>query len=83
MHEHLKCKHPIEMEADWPKPKQLKMEIFTSCKTRTKDRADRISTLVVGVIVGDLHPENLVNGVGFKAIMKQAINSPWIDTLWA
>ena len=62
MHEHLKRKHPIETADDQPKPKQMKLDTFTSRKTCTKERSDRINTLVVGVIVRDLRPVNIVNG---------------------
>ena len=71
MHEHLKRKHPIETEADQPKPKaakQMKLETFAPRRC-TKERADRINTLVVGMIVRDLRPVNVVNGDGFKALV--------------
>ena len=38
MNEHLRCKHPIETDQA-PKPKQLKLDTYTACKTCTKERS--------------------------------------------
>ena len=50
MNEHLKRKHPVDAQADQPKPKQMKLESFTSRKVCTKERTDRINLLVMGMI---------------------------------
>ena len=52
-----------------PKPKQMKVEAFSSSKTCTKERLDHINTLVVEVIVRNLRPVTIDNGEGFKALM--------------
>ena len=62
MNEHLKRKHPIETDQA-PKPKQLKLDTYTACKTNC------INTLVMGMIVRYLHPPNTVNCEGFKALL--------------
>ena len=68
MNEHLKRKHPVETDQA-PKPKQLKLDTYTVCKTCTKERSNCINTLVTGMIVRDLHPLNTVNGEGFKVVL--------------
>ena len=47
-----------------------------------KERADHINALVVGVIVRDLRPMNIVNGDGFRALWSQGIAFPQIGILW-
>ena len=37
MNEHLKRKHPVDAQADQQKPKQMKLESFTSLKVCTKE----------------------------------------------
>ena len=58
MNEHLKRKHPVDAQADQPKPKQMKLESFTSRKVCTKGRTDRINLLfqcVVTMLIQILH----------------------------
>ena len=38
MNEYLRCKHPVETDLA-PKPKQLKLDTYTACKTCTKERS--------------------------------------------
>jgi len=64
MHEHINASTLLR-----PKPKQVKIETFTSSKTCTRERVDHISTLAVGVIVCDLCPVNLGNSVGLKVFI--------------
>ena len=68
MNKHLKRKHPVETDQA-PEPKQLKLDTYTARKTCTKERSDRINTLVMGMIVRDFRPLNTVNGAGFKALL--------------
>ena len=51
MNEHLKRKHPVDAQADQPKPKQMKLESFTSRKVCTKERTDHINLLVIAQLV--------------------------------
>lgn len=64
MHEHINASTLLR-----PKPKQVKIETFTSSKTCTRERVDHISTLAVGVIVCNLCPVNLGNSVGLKVFI--------------
>ena len=50
MNEHLKRKHPVDAQANQPKPKQMKLESFTSHKVCTKERTDRINLLFQCVV---------------------------------
>ena len=65
MNEHLKRKHPTNIEVE-SKSKQRKLR---PVHKTSKERTDNINSLIVGFIARDLRPVNIVNGQGFHALI--------------
>lgn len=70
---HLKRKHGIDgdLESDSTEPKQMKLEASMKLPLPVDSkRAKAISSKILGFVVDDLKPLDIVNGKGFRALIE-------------